>query len=1434
MPRQPDALMPFHPLVRRWFEETLGEPSAPQVQGWPAIASGAHTLILAPTGTGKTLAAFLWELNALIVQGAQAPLPNAVQILYISPLKALGNDVQRNLQRPLAELRDRFEAAGEPFPEIRVDVRSGDTPASARARMLRRTPHILITTPESLAILLTTERGRTIFPGVRAVIVDEIHAVAGGKRGAHLALTLERLDALVTGAGFDAPQRIGLSATQRPLTEIAHYLGGLDRTAEFRPVTIVDCGLVKPMELVVQSPVPDLGNVGGTVWPAVYEQLVGLIRSARTTLVFVNNRGQAERIANKLNALAKEDIARPYHGSISKERRLALERALKAGELTALVTTSALELGIDIGSVDLVVQIQSPKRVSAAVQRAGRAGHSVGDVSRAAFIPTFRDDLIEILAIVDGARAGEVEATVVPQNALDVLAQTMVAVASTPIEGTTDTALYDLVRHAYPYHRLPRQAFDETLAMLSGKYPSDVAVELEPRLTWDRTTGRVTGSRGSRMTAVISGGTIPDRGLYTVNLPDRTRLGELDEEFVHESRIGDVFQLGSATWRINAIEHDRVVVIPAPGAPARMPFWHGEFATRGPAVSSRVGAIRRELAAATADMDAEFAAKHGCDLASARSGREYVAEERVALGVVPDDTALTVEYFRDDVESVRVVIHSTFGGRVNAPWGMALARRARDLLSIDVAVQTSDDGIMLRLPALAAAPPIRSLLAQTPAEVERAVIDEVGTTPLFGARFRMNAARALLLPRGRPNRRMPLWLQRLKAVDLLQAVRQYPEFPILVETYREVLRDAFDMDALTGVLREIESGRLPIRIVETERPSPFAAGLQLGFVMEWLYADDTPRAERAAAMLSVDRGMLDDVLGVDDALDEATAAAIDEVLAIRRGTAPGRQARTADELAHRLERAGDLTLDELSAREAPDSGALGALLASGRAVALDNGRLILREYQNAPRREMLARYLSLAGLVTVDDVAARYSYSRKWIEARLIEWERSGMLVCVAGRWISRKVLERARRRALAKLRSEIEATDLPTFAAFLQRWQHVDPRDRLDEEAGLGIIMEQLDGLARPADAWERDYLPARMTRYDPAWLTRAASAGTLVWAGVPPTRVRFFERGEGALWQPESPAPSLSESAERVRDALVRGGASFLTDITAVTGLGPVAARDALRELAQAGLVTNDTIDAMREVMHQRALPTRSRTEPDPTRWLPNTFVTSRRPSAHRLPRWQRPDRPQSQRASAGRWSLLDTPGTRGPALDEDSRAAVIAQKWLVRYGVVTRDWWRRERPPVSWRAIYRDLKRLELRGEVRRGYFVEGLAGAQFALPEAVERLRAAREDPDAPLIAIAATDPAYPDLLPRPRGASALLITQRGKPVITVEGNGRRMTFLAALGDSEISVAVALIAARRGGRRHTLETIDGHPAATSPHAEAFVRAGFRLSGLGLDYP
>ncbi|HJU64724.1 MAG TPA: DEAD/DEAH box helicase, partial [Gemmatimonadaceae bacterium] len=619
MARARSPLHHFHPIVRKWFTETLGAPSEPQRRGWPAIASGEDTLILAPTGTGKTLAAFLWELNQLIADGLKTPLPNAVRILYVSPLKALNNDIYRNLERPLAELRARFEAAGKDFPEIRVAVRTGDTPSSARARMLRKAPHVLITTPESLHIMLTSERGRGMFGLVRAVIVDEIHAMAASKRGVHLALSLERLDARCE----TKPQRIGLSATQRPLEEIGRFLSGMgdagrvmrDATAPARlgvdgetrapsrvpRPAIIDCGLVKAMELSVVSPVEDLGSVGGSVWPKVAELALQRIRTARTTLIFVNNRAQAEKIAARVNALAGEELARPYHGSLARERRYELERALKAGELPALVATSSLELGIDIGSVDLVLQLQSPKRVAAGLQRVGRAGHTLEAVSRGLFVPTFRDDLVETAALVAAMRDGDVEPTQVPQNALDVLAQVIVAMVS--VDDWTADDLYALVRRAYPYHRLTRAAFEEVLAMLSGKYPSDLAAELEPRVTWDRVTDRLSGSRGSRMLAVISGGTIPDRGLYTVHLPDRTRLGELDEEFVHESRHGDVFQLGSATWRIAAIEHDRVIVTPAPGAPARMPFWHGEYAARSAELSERIGELRRLAGGTGADSD---------------------------------------------------------------------------------------------------------------------------------------------------------------------------------------------------------------------------------------------------------------------------------------------------------------------------------------------------------------------------------------------------------------------------------------------------------------------------------------------------------------------------------------------------------------------------------------------------------------------------------------------------------------------------------------------------------------------------------------------------------------------------------------------------------------------------------------------------------------
>ncbi|MGV3710834.1 MAG: DEAD/DEAH box helicase [Gemmatimonas sp.] len=1545
------ALNPFHPTVRAWFEESVGTPSAPQQAGWPAIASGADTLILAPTGTGKTLSAFLWELNALIVDGLEAPLANAIHLLYVSPLKALNNDVQRNLERPLAELKERFERearaeydqrakhdpdflrSGPAFPEIRVGVRTGDTPASARARMLRKSPHVLITTPESLHILLTSVRGRSMFSALRAVIIDEIHAVAGTKRGAHLALTLERLQQVAP----HAPQRIGLSATQKPLDEIAKFLGGCnaslpDQTTAFRPVTIVDCGLVKQMDVKVKSPVPDLAHVDGTVWTKVVPLVLERIRAARTTLVFVNNRGQSERMAARINALAESEMALPYHGSLSRERRLLLEERLKAGELRALVTTSSLELGIDVGSVDLVVQLQSPKRVSAGLQRVGRAGHSLDATSRGLFVPTHREDALEQLAITAAMRAGDVEPTRVVQNALDILAQLIVAMVASDEPEWTSASLFVFVRQAYPFHTISRGAFDEVVSMLSGKYPSDIAAELQARIVWDRTTDILSPLRSSRLVATVSGGTIPDRGLYTVHLGDRTRLGELDEEFVHESRVGDAFQLGSSTWRITDIEHDRVVVVPAPGAPARMPFWHGEFMARSMHLTPRIGELRRALVsvpAIVADDDEsnirnvakvnELATTYHADADTIRSLAEYVHTQRESTEIIPDEKQLLLEHFRDEVGSVRMVLHAPFGGRVNAPWGMAIGRRLRERLGTDVQVQTTDDGLMFRMPNLNSDPPLDVVQSLGVDEAEQLLLEEVGASSLFGARFRMNAARALLLPRGNAKKRMPLWLQRLKSLDLLQAVKEYPSFPIVVETYRDVLQDAFDMQGLRSVLQSIASGSIRLHTVQTNASSPFANSLQFGFVMDYMYGDDTPRAEQRASLLSLDRVLLDELMGGDGA-DDATLAVFNDLLARKRGTADGFQARDANELAALIDRAGDLTLDEIRERIAPPSrwalgNPLDSLLEGGRIVSVhiptssgEETRFItidafpryvaalgaasLRTVQagsalearpavdvvpsallhatlepQVARREILTRWVATAGAFSVADIRERYAFDESWIERRLnIAVEKQTLVRGVFGgdrntpRWASRRLLEQARRRELAIARKQIEAVPLAQYTFFLQRWQHLTPSRQLTGNGAIKVALSQMYGIARLSADWTRFILPLRVHGFSNASLESAAQSGHLMWAAEPRSnattelssakvgRVSFFARGTGAQWiKPPTPVERLSEKARQTLDALRAQGASFPLDLSIATRLGPQSTRDALRELVAAGLVTNDTIAAMRDVVRWQTSVPKAKTEaPDPTRWLPSDFKPSggrvfsqRRTNARRIPRWRRSDW-EGESQWGGRWALVHTPGTLGVHDDPQEIAELVARQWLARYGVVSRDWYALERPPVAWRNIYHELKRLEYRGDVQRGYFVAGLAGAQFTLPDAVEMLRSVGGDDSDAIVVMSGSDPANayalpvaggaPDPITQPRGPGALMFTREGRVVMTVESKGTRVRIATDAREEDVLAAarafIKLHAPEPGSVRKrdvTIETVNGEPAAKSSWARVLREAG-----------
>jgi ATP-dependent Lhr-like helicase len=1594
--------------VRQWFEGAFAAPTPAQEQAWPAIAGGEHVLISAPTGSGKTLAAFLWALDRLSCEPTTGE--RCTRLVYVSPLKALSYDIERNLRAPLRGIG----------ADLRVGLRTGDTSQRERAQMLRNPPDILITTPESLYLMLTS-RARTTLSAVQWVILDEIHAVAASKRGAHLALTLERLQAQCEERPL---QRIGLSATQNPLAEVARFMVGPARHCR-----IVDTGIRKPLDLQIHVPVESMTELDrpaggadgldplaggealrGSIWPAIYPELLRLIREHRSTILFVNNRRSAERLALRLNELAAEqeqggegdgsrpaspaenaedrqreagvsgeivrahhgvsgEIARAHHGSLAREERTQVEEALKAGAIPCIVATSSLELGIDMGAVDLVLQVESPKSVATGLQRIGRAGHNVGDVSRGRIFPKFRADLLECAVLARRMREGKIETTVVPRLALDVLAQQIVAMAAAEEELEVDE-LYARVTRTYSYSELTRRQLENLLDMLDGRYPSSEFAQLRPRIVWDRLAGVIRPRRGARALAVANAGTIPDRGLYLVTLPDGRRVGELDEEMVYEARPGQVFLLGASSWRIEEIGRDRVIVTPAPGVPGAIPFWKGDGLGRPRELGEAIGAFARWAVDQPA---ATLAREYDLDERAAENLLQFLREQREATGVLPSDRTIVLERFRDEIGDWRLCVLSPFGARVHAAWALALSARVRAQLGLEADALWSDDGIVLRLPeveeewergdglaadAPAAAPEwvtragvapaegradlppgvgradlppgvgrtdsppgeesadpppgawsaevppsLLELLSIEPDELEDLVVGELAGTALFGARFRESAARALLIPRAYPGKRTPLWQQRLKAQTLLEVARRYPDFPIVLEAYRECLRDVLDLQGLRELLARVARRELSLVEVQTATASPFASSLLFDYIATYMYEGDTPSAERRAAALSLDRDLLRELLGQEE---------------LRELIDPGALAQVEDELQHRSERLrvagrdelhdmlrllGDLNVHEAQERThtGVDAAALLATLERERRavrVRIAGEERFIDAADAGLYRDALGAAppggLPQAFLADVPDALVRLltRYARThgpfptaWPRQRygldptpaLAELERRGALVRgelrpggAAREWCEVDVLRRLRRASLAALRKEIEPAEQLAFAAFLPAWQGAQRRQAASgagmpaaagKPAALDRLREALvplQGLALTPEVWERDVLPARLGDYAPAWLDTLCASGELLWLGAGALgrtggRVALYFREDLPLLGPPAPtassmAPALAAAphderlADSEHDALrerLAAGPCFFTDLLADLTLAPEVLLTALWDLVWAGEVTNDVFAPLRAPRLTLARAQRQASAVAPRRFSARRF-SARRPSGARA-------------EVQGRWSLTAPllQSARGGGWDSgdggDVRMRALAELLLERYGILTRELVLAEGLPGGFAALYPQLARLETLGRARRGYFVEGLGGVQFALPGAVERLRSlhsavcSRAATEAPPLVLAATDPAQPygAALPWPeragrrlaRAAGAHVVLLGGAPLLYIERGARALQVLVKSDDPRLPAALGALAehARAGrGRRVAIERVDGAPVLGSPWEPLLAQAGFYAAG------
>ncbi|PRB11650.1 ATP-dependent helicase [Microbacterium sp. MYb72] len=1510
----------FTPATQDWFRGAFTAPTPAQAGAWDAISAGKHALVVAPTGSGKTLSAFLWAIDSVfrerMAAGGAEPKKDAARtrILYISPLKALGVDVERNLRSPLIGIGQSARRLGTTSPSVTVGVRSGDTTSSDRRKLVSDPPDILITTPESLYLMLTSRAGETL-RDVHTVIIDEVHAVAATKRGAHLAVSLERLDALRTAHGAERPaQRIGLSATVRPIDEVARFLGGA------APVEIVAPPASKTFELAVVVPMDDMTNpppppgvaapvdgepaeyteVTGSIWPHVEEAIVDRILENNSTIVFANSRRLAERLTGRLNEIYSERngiplpeatipaammaqagatagadpvLAKAHHGSVSKEQRAQVEEELKSGILRCVVATSSLELGIDMGAVDLVIQVEAPPSAASGLQRVGRAGHQVGEISRAALFPKHRGDVLHTAIVTERMLAGQIEAIQVPRNPLDILAQQTVAASA--LGEISVEEWFETVRRSAPFQSLPRSAYEATLDLLAGRFPSDEFAELRPRLVWDRDAGTLTGRPGAQRIAVTSGGTIPDRGLFGVFVAGETtgaRVGELDEEMVYESRVGDVFTLGTTSWRIAEITHDRVNVIPAYGQPGKVPFWHGDGIGRPFELGEALGKFSREVSAATPEKAAQRLIEAGLDEQARANLMAHLTEQREATGTLPTDRTLTVERGRDEVGDWRVILHSPYGMKVHAPWALAINARVRERLGVEGSAVASDDGIIVRIPDAEAEPPGADLFVFDPDELEHLVTEEVGGSALFASRFRECAARALLMPRMNPNKRTPLWQQRQRSAQLLEVARRHPTFPVILETLREVLQDVYDLPSLRKLATAIADRR--VRLVETQpaQPSPYARDLLFGYVGAFMYEGDSPLAERRAAALSVDPALLGELLGTVELRELLDPAVIAQFEREAQRLDPERRARGLEGVADLLRMLGPLDAAEVAERlEEPTDAAshLDALVAARRAIPVtvagmsrvaaieDAGRLrdalgvalptgipvAFLEPVADPLGDLVARHARMHGPFTTDTVASRFGLGAAVARHTLQRLETAGRITSgyflpeAAGsasdlEWCDTEVLRRLRMRSLAAIRGSVEPVSPEAYARFLPDWQHLKrPLDGLD---GVLSVIEQFAGVPIPASAWESLVLPSRVHDYVPAMLDELTAAGEVVWAGngTLPGRDGWVslhpaDLAPFTLPEPETELATGSLEAQ-VLSALHAGGAYFAAQLKEMTGAeNEQSVLDALWSLTWAGRVTNDTFSPLRSLLAGGSQAHKVTRRAPRARTYRGVSLTRTAP------------RPTS---IGGRWSLL-------PAVETDAarRATVTAGLLLDRYGVVTRGAVQAEGVPGGFAQAYRVLAGFEEAGHCRRGYVIEKLGAAQFAASATVDRLRTfagLADPPPRTAVTLAATDPANPygaalgwprreGVSHRPgRKAGGLVVLVDGALVLYLERGGR--TVLSFSDDLDVLRAASsdLAATARARRLDTLtvEKVNGDGVYGTDFALALQEAGFVVTPRG----